>query len=392
MTTPTWTCLSMALAAAPLASAAGPKLVPETVLIKVHTEFYGIPGIVRLSPDGERLLFTRPAPAKQGVAPQPGAAGVRPKQGHQVVLHQWRTGKETVVPLPLVSDVVRVPVTTIANPFGADGKLLLVPAGVDEDGDGVFEARQEKVQPAVYNIESGKLTRIGVEVPWMSATFDAAGKHLIFTVVEKMRPPGGKTYVAPVETLKPKALATWGLPLAPRPGGNTLVLAELIVPPDGGPPAPKLVLYDFVKDAKVADLPVLESNRPLGTSAPQWTADGRYLYYPDAEREPAGQQGRTERKLFTRVWDARQRKEVARLSGCLPIGPCGGKTAMVLSKGGDAAPALLHDAATGKQQPLKAPTPIHPISTSGKYLVYDRKDDQGNHVVCRAEIRTAAEP
>ncbi|MGB2820919.1 MAG: hypothetical protein WBF17_08060 [Phycisphaerae bacterium] len=390
MRTTTAACLIVALSAASAAWADGPKLVGETVLTKVYSEFYGIPGIVRLSPDGERLLFTRPAPAKQGPAPQPGAAGVGPKQGHQVVLHQWRTGKETVVPVPLVTDVVRAPITTIANPFGADGKLLVVPAGVDEDGDGVWAVRQEKVQPAVYNIESGKLTRIGVQEVWMSATFDAAGKHLIFTVVEKMRPPAGKTYVAPVETLKPKALATWGLPLAPRPGGNTLVLAEVIVPPDGGPPVPKLVLYDFVKDAKVADLPVHERNRPLGSFAPQWTADGRYLYYPDAEREPAGEEGRTERKLFTRVWDAQESKEVARLSDCMPIGPCGGATMMVLSKG-DSASALLHDARTGKEQPLSDSTAIHPISTTGKYLIYDRKDGRGEHVVCRAEINVARE-
>jgi len=382
----------LVFAAAPLAPADGPKLVRETVLMKVQTEFYGIPGIVRLSPDGEHLLLMRPLASKPAAAPRPRERDPRRGRARHMALRQWKTRVERAVPIPPFTGAGSALVMGIPNPFSADGRLLVVPAGVDADGSGFFSPGREQVQPGVYDIERGTLRRIDVRGTWMIALFDAAGKHLLFTVLDRRSPPAGRMYVAPVETLKPKLLAPWGLPRAPRPGGTMVVLGRFAVPPGGGRPVSKLLLYDFAKGAEVADIPVQDPAGLLDVVAPQWTADGRYLYYIDAEAARAGDGGPVRRKTFTRVWDARQRKEVARLSGCLPIGPCGGRTTMVLSKWGRATPALLHDAATGKQQPLKGPTPIHPISTNGTYLVYDRGDDQGNHFLYRAEIRTAAEP
>ncbi len=371
------TCLAMIVSAVSAAPGGQPKLVGEAVLMEVHSEFYGVPWFPRLSPDGERLLTTRLVPAKQAAAPQPGAENVRPKYLSQLVLRHWQTGKEQAVPVPPFADfdITAGTTTMSANPFSADGRLLVVSAGIDEDGDGIV-ARKEKVEPAVYDIESGKLRRIGVQGVGIFATFDAAGEHLIFTVVED-RPPAGRTYVAPVETLRPKALASWGLPLAPRPADTTAALGEIVVPPDGGLPRPKLVLYDYLKDAKAVDLPIHERNASLGPFVPQWTADGRYLYCTDM-RGTGG---------LTQVWDVQEGKEVARLSDCLAIGPCGGPTTMVLSKPLRGQVGLLHDARTGSQEPLSDSTAIHPISTTGKYLLYDRKNDRGDHVLCRAEIQ-----
>jgi hypothetical protein len=383
-------CLVVALAAASTAQAGQPKLVGETVLMEAQSEFFGIPWIVRLSPDGEHLLFTRGVRGKEPVAAGPGKSpAARPRGGSQVVLRHWKTRREKIVPIPLLTDVSDVLMTAMAmNPFSADGKRLVVPACVDADGDGVWSARQEKLQAAVYDVASGKLQRIGAEGERMVATFDASGKHVIFVVVEAMRPLRAKMYVAPADTLKPRALKTWGLPRTARPGGNTLALAKIILPPDGGRPTPKFVLYDYVKDAKVAEFPIHERNVSLNDVTPQWTADGRYLYYVDQEMEPAGEGERPRRKRFTSVWDVKQNKEVARLSDSIAIGPCGGTTTMVLlGKPSAAAPALLHDARTGKVQPLTHSTAIYPISTTGKYVIYDRRDGRGKHVICRAEIR-----
>ena len=59
---------------------------------------------------------------------------------------------------------------------------------------------------------------------------------------------------------------------------------------------------------------------------------------------------------------------------------------MVLSRSLRAV-AVLHDARSNSQEPLSGSTAIHPISTAGKYLLYDCKDERGRHIVCRAEIK-----
>ncbi len=375
------------LAAAPLALADGPKLVNETVLMKDDEVSYDLsrprPWSARMSPDGEHLLFPRRAAPGQ-------AGGARPpRQGYHVVLRHWKTKKETVLPIPRLVDVDDVLIPALAmKPFSADGKLVVVPAAIDADGDGVWAEHEEMLQPALYDVAAGKLRRIDAAGFVTIATFDAAGKHLIFTVVETMRPVSGKTYVAPVNTLKPKALASWGLPRTPRPGANVLAWAEIVMPPDGGRPLAKFALYDYAKDAKVADLPLHERNTSLDDYTPQWTADGRYLYYVDVEMEPTAEGG-TRRKLFRRVWDAKSNREAGKLSDRMVVGPCGGPTTMVLTRreGG----AFLHDAATGREQPLTGPpgarTAIRPLSTTGKYLLYVRTPPEGKPLLCRAEIR-----
>ena len=389
------------------ASAGQPELIGETLLMKIDSRYYGLPWSVRLSPDGERLLSTRAAAVKQTVSPRPGAGEGRAKKGTQLVLREWRTGREAAIPGPLLTDAFATHHSMIPDPFSADGKLVVVPAGIDRDGDGLCVAGKEEIQPAVYHVETGKLRRVAVRGFRMFATFDAAGKHLISTVAGKTQPMAGKTYVAPVGTLKPTVLSSWGVPLAARPGGSTLALMQIIVPPDGGTPAPKFVLYDFVKDAKVADIPFETSTMPPFFVA-KWTSDGRYLYYLDVQPRAAGEgdRPRSQTGVWTRVWDVQEGKEVVRLPDWLPIGPCSGATTMVLSKApqGIGGLAFLHDARTQEAQPLTGSTcrcnscnrrheqdpsaRIHPINTSGKYLIYDRKNERGEHLVCRAEIET----
>ena len=116
------------------------------------------------------------------------------------VLRQGRFSQERDITLG--SDVLIMAISM--NPFSADSKLLVLPAGIDEDGDGVWTQRLgrtpdgrmakqgEKLQPAVYDIASGKLTRIGVKGLRMAATFDRTGKHVIAVAIESMRPLVGK--------------------------------------------------------------------------------------------------------------------------------------------------------------------------------------------------------
>lgn len=400
-------------AAASTAPSDQPKLVGETVLMKAGTEAYGVwrarLWTLRLSPDGEHLLFARRAPSKLAPTTQPGQPSTRPRWRYQVVLRHWKSGREKIVPIPLLVDVDDLLITAFStNPFSADGKLLVVPAAVDANADGIWAERKEKLQPAIYDIASGNLTRIDIKGEWMVATFDSSGKRLIFLVVESMRPLRGKMYVTPADKIKLKALKTWGLPRSPSPTGSTLALVELHQPPEGRP-VPKSVLYDFVKDTRVGELPIHERNAySLKDHAPQWTADGRYLYYVDGEMVPDGEG--TRHGLFSRVWDTKQNKQVAKISdfvvvgprggsttricACMitfkvAVGPCGGSTTMVLTKreGGG---VFFHDAKTGKEEALATEAGIHPISVTGKYLIYVRKNEKGDQIVCRAQIKAGS--
>jgi len=372
MRTSVCTCFAMFFLAVPVALADPPKLVGEAVLMEMHSEFYGIPWILRLSPDGELLLSWRRAAVKRAASPKPGtAADSRPKYGFQVFLHEWKTEKDKVIPIPLFSETLPSSAEKMyMNHFSADGRLLVVQAGIDEDGDGMV-GKEEKVEPAVYAIESGNVRRIGVRGDLIFAAFDTTGKHLILTAMDKQ----ARTYVAPIETLQPKALTLRGIPMAPRPGAPTCVFGELIVPSDGEA-SMKLVLYDYVGDARAVDQPFPDWTASVQPRGSQWTADGRYLYLTDW-MEP----------ITTYVWDVQEGKQVARLPECLAIGPCGGPTTMVLSRSPRAV-AVLHDARSNSQEPLSSgSTAIHPISTAGKYLLYDCKDERGRHIACRAEIK-----
>ena len=189
---------------------------------------------------------------------------------------------------------------------------------------------------------------------------------------------------------KLKALKAWGLPRSPSPVANTLALMEVDAEA-GERPKPKFSIYDFVKDARVAELPIHERNTKLDDYCPQWTADGRYLYYVDVEMEQAADGRRGRPKSFTRVWDVKQNKEVAKLPDFFAIGPCGGSTSMVLAKprrGGGG--MFLHDATTGSDASLAAGVELLPLSTTGKYVIYARKSGEGEMTVCRAEIKAGS--
>jgi hypothetical protein len=374
MRTTACACFAMIVSTASVAPAEPPKLVGEVILRKVPSEPYSFPWTSRLSPDGQFLLTTRRISAEQTASPESVDGKSRPGHAYHLVLRQWKTGREKAIPIPLSADVGDLCglyggdiVAISMNPFSADGKLLVVSAAIDEDGDGMV-GKEEKVEPAVYDIESGELRRIGVRGDQIYAAFDAAGKHLIFTVEERGR--AGMTYIAPVETLRPKPLTLWGLPLAPRPGHTTFAFGDRTALADG---APKLVLHDYVDDTRATGQPFHDQSPFPHFFTLQWTANGRYLYCTDGPRG-----------LATWVWDMQESRQVERLPDFEIVGPCGGPTTMVLSEH-LWSPAVLHNAETGNLEPLSGSTPIHAVCTAGKYLLYERKTSQG-YVLCRAEI------
>jgi len=119
---------------------------------------------------------------------------------------------------------------------------------------------------------------------------------------------------------------------------------------------------------------------------PQWTGDGRYLYYFSTVDEQG--EGKTRRRFVTRIWDAKLGKEAGLLAEAAPIGPGPGKNTMVLSKGRERE-IVLHaqgDKKLGKGLHSLGDDSMQPISTQGKWLLFIRKDDDGTETARMAEI------
>jgi hypothetical protein len=187
----------------------------------------------------------------------------------------------------------------------------------------------------------------------------------------------------------------------------------LLLLTEGERPKPgRCVLYDMKTDTVKAELAGQDQSRRLMKHNPQWTTDGRYLYHIMVKNEQ--REGRRHTETLTRIWDVKAGKELGILSGVTPVGPGPGKDTMVLVRppgnkraerraavdGDDAAnvaePApkrgreiFLHaqdDKMLGQKLHPLGDKSIRPICTQGKWLLFIRRDANGNEKACLAEI------
>lgn len=135
------------------------------------------------------------------------------------------------------------------------------------------------------------------------------------------------------------------------------------------------VLWDLQRDIEVARLPIHVSSDVAWWQA-QWTADGRYLYYPDREDVPAERPGAPPgTRRVTRIWDRQAGRVVGTLPEVMPAGAAGGPTRMLLGRrtGEGEGGFLLHDAADGTEYPLASGGRML-ICVGGGKVVWAEKD------------------
>lgn len=370
---------------------AAPKLVNETKIFDLDEsrdirENRGLHSM-RLSPDAALLLYIQRMTFPGGPAtPQP--RGVpnrppRPRRGYRLVLRDIKTAKDTTLPgAPFRSDDFAVMFVSM-RPFSPDGKKLILPVGTDEDGDGIHNLAKEKMDLVLYDVASGKTAKLDLASPILFPTFSGDGKQLIvLAMVKEKQATLHVAPVAPADKIKFKQLGIWGLPRSPCPAAPVL---PLLLPParDEGQEMRRgsFILYDIKADKRLAVLPT-QSEGKLDDYNPQWTADGRYLYYYDIE-EGTAPDGGTRRKTVTRVWDRTKSVETAIIEGVVPVGPAPGKSTVVLMGSGSGG-TCIHDAAAEKMSPLPE---VRFINAQGRFLVYVRQDKDGKKSVYRAEIK-----
>jgi len=329
-------------------------LLTETEQVRFDVDEH----MMRLSPDAKRLLYVR-----RETVPGPR----RPRTGYRLYLRDLASGKDRPLPVPAFEGPD--PLQVMLAMFDPSGRKIAVAAGIDDNRNGVYDSyggRAEKGQPAVYDVATGKLTRLEPADEIVVPVFDRTGKRLIVYTAN-----GGQNLsVADLGGSEPRRLGLAGVPRTPCPTADVIPLAVLGHTARGGHFLRRLALFDLRAEREVAVLKTgTDSGRVIVESALQWTVDGRYLYYTDRRNDK-------HKRRYTRVWDRWTGREAAVVTGTIPIGPGPTKTTMVLfdrfARGPDR--VRLHDAATGKSWPLGGQDQgMRPICTQGKFLVYSKR-------------------
>ncbi len=373
----------------------GPKLVGEKEIMKLDDQIAYADGrgawCMRLSPDGRRLLYL----LKKMYKTTTRDGKPREQRGYKFVLRDLKTSKDTVVPVPALFDDDFGVACLSMTIFDPAGKTLVVPVGQDADKNGYMDVeppKSEKSKPGLYDIASGTLKTLDLESNLLFPTFSPNGKMLVVLAIE-MEAMKVKVHVTPTDKINFRPLGKAGLIRSICPTSDLMGLVVIGDGEEGKPPRPgKFVLYDLKADTIKAELADRQHARKLDDYNPQWTGDGRYLYYYGTVTEQGDVNERGERenrsKPVTRIWDAKAGKEAGVLADVVPIGPGPGKNTMVLSKGKEHE-IVLHaqgDKALGKGLHALGDASIRPISTQGKWLLFIRKDDAGKESARMAEI------
>ena len=146
-------------------------------------------------------------------------------------------------------------------------------------------------------------------------------------------------------------------------------------------PSAGIVLYDVANDKALAELHLHPKFSNDWNCVPKWTADGRYLCYPDFKEGPVAASGLNLQPIV-HVYDRTVGKEIAIVEGAAaPAGPGPMPTTMVLAVFKDRSPSIaVYDAATGRSEPHGG-TGRYPLDACGKQVLYIRLDTKGVFIV-----------
>jgi len=437
-------------------AAVAPKLVNARRVFRQGDPLYKRPNqfhafAMRLSPDEKHVLYSRPKPGQTVDLADPES---RRKATYELVLRVLATGKETVLPIEPVEIGWRTGYTRF-NYFDPVGARLLLTVSEQTTRKELLERGVTTGKDAryPYDIASAKLQPVQLEGNRILHRFGRTGNRLVGICPDLK----SKTLVIRVFTAQPNGtdvcdlkvegypnsvcptadvLCVWAPPkgagvgtlgylrkqkagleqqLAADPLGkatnvrqfieqlerqiaDTEVRAKTV---EAGYQPQRLTLYDLAADKEIAELPVHEKNSQLDDTEPQWTPDGRYLYYYDVEPFMVDTvEGPKERlRECSRIWDRIAGKPVWFIRETRPIGPGPTRTTMVLAHRPIVAPQgevrpggfLLHDAPTGKQWPLGDDT-MQLIHAWGRQVLYAKRNADGTEAVYLAEIDMGEAP
>ena len=257
--------------------------------------------------------------------------------------------------------------------FNAAGTKIVVPCGVDIDGDGWYSLRKDKMCLGIYDIATGKMTKRDIPGEVVLPTFDRSGKKLLVMAFDNILRNTGKLYYGPGDASGLKQLKAAGMPHSPCPTADVVPLSC-----SDEKRGRTLILYDLTKNAKVADIPIDKRNGLSNRIPPHWTRDGRYLCYVDIKVNEKDVSA--ERKRMVRIWDRKAGKVIRTLKDFVPAAPGPTPTTIIIESAADDIKSYqLHDAATGKNRAIEGCLRI--VSTNGPRIVYTRRQPDRSETI-----------
>ena len=278
---------------------------------------------MRLSPDGKRVLYSRPVAGSEQADHRSGR--------FELVLRELGSGKDSVLPVEALDPGWRT-VFTRFNLFDPAGKRLLaanIKVETVQVRAGGSQAKRPSIAWLIYDIARAKAAKVGIEGPRALARFTADGRGLIVSDADlKTRRLVTKAISLKDPSAKAKATGAPGYVQSICPTGD---VAVFFVPPArpvrrSAPgqrrerPPMRLILWDLKADKELVQVPTHARNSVLDDMETQWTANGRYLYYWNFEVVARdGQSRRPRLRPVTRVWDRKAGKLVGTVGEAVSV-------------------------------------------------------------------------
>lgn len=269
----------------------------------------------QISPDGKLLVYQK---IDRQAATEPTVSGAG-KPVYRLVLRELESGKETLLPSAAMASDDPIQILLKGGIFSKDSGKITFFVSDDANGNGLYDKETEKLQAGVYDVASGKLTKVGPIDEIILPVFDGRGTGLVITAGTEKGP--WKVYVVPALDRPAKALDVSGVAIAVQPDGDLVAVVGVTGKEAKG--GATLSLVDPAKGTAVR-LPMDPENESWDRYPPRFSNDGKYLCWN--ERGPENGP-----RNIMHIWDVQAGKELTAMPDMLALGPY--ENGMIVGKG-----------------------------------------------------------
>ena len=345
-------------------------------------------GLIRLSPDGKKLLFYREEPTEVN-----GRKGV-----YRLVLRNLTDGRETILPFPALPKrfVAYLPMLSLPTaPFDRTSNKIVLGVGIDANKNGIFEPQTEKMQAVVFDTTTSTTTNLSVTASIVTAGYSVDGDRYVVSTLDRESEKAG-VHISQVDLINWREFALPGTPRAATPNLDLLMLLKSSEVKMGSrtrelPTA--LLLFDTKENKKLLELPAFKLHGALSmyvyTFVPQWTRDGNHLCYIDVLGFPE------DPRHGTRIWDRSTKTVIKEMVNVVPIGPGPTKSSAILMRvnevregGTQTLGIVVHDTSNNRTHEIPLPD-TRILGTNRGSIIYAQKDKTGKEAVYMADIALA---
>jgi hypothetical protein len=301
-------------------------------------------GGMRLSPDGEWLLYARREVST--------SLSGQEAESWRLVRLAVADRSKVELPVPPIASESMLKRWLTLNVFHPSKPLMTLPVRVD---DGYVAG--------LFDSASGELRRLGPSSVHVLPGFDSGGGSLVVSAGES--PESARVAVIPVDGGSPRQLNGGGLagPVCPA---APIVPLQLISTSLSGKVSRSLSLVGTSGGATSAAVCQVSGDEEV--TQQHWTANGRYLYWGVVTKETG--------ERFTGVWDRAKGRQVAKIDGALPLGTGPGGASMVLAvERSEGQYIVLHDPAKGRQWTVGHAFPNVVTAEGGRVVFIERLDE-----------------